>query len=82
MVSEDEKQHIIVRQNVLNRAVDILIDEQNRTKSEAKIPTETITNLATELEAWVFQSVSSIERELNPTTGKVQEKKEPAIEVD
>jgi len=49
------RQKMIVRQNALNRACDLLIAEQTIANNSAKIPIESIKTLTNELESFVFE---------------------------
>lgn len=71
------RQHMIVRQNALNRACDLLIAEQTIANNSARIPLASIKNLAQELEAFIWELDKPDNRKLDPKTGKVVEKIQP-----
>ncbi len=72
-VSDIERQKMIVRQSSLKMAVELLNNEQERGKSEAKIPIESIKNIAKELEEFVWEHCNEKKEDLikEPKTEEV-----------
>jgi len=67
------KQRMIVRQNVLNRACDLLIAEQTIAQNSARIPVNSIKDLTRELESFIWELNGEIDdRTINKTTGIVE----------
>ena len=67
MVTDEERQKLIVRQSSLKLAGDLLISEQERSKSEVSIPLESIKKLSKEIEGYVFEVIETpVQKELRP----------------
>jgi len=77
-MNEITRQQMIVRQNALNRACDLLIAEQTIAKNPATIPMESVKKLTKQLEDFVWELDEQDNRTLDKD-GKVVEKKKLVI---
>lgn len=64
------RQRMIVRQNCMNRAVDLLIAEIG----DKEIPISIIKELTNKLEEFVWEHDKNADTQLNPETGEVEKK--------
>ncbi len=55
MISDEERQRMIVRQSSLKLAVELLISEKEIDKSAVSIPVESIKKLSKQFEDYVFE---------------------------
>lgn len=73
-VNELDRQKMIIRQNALNRAVDLLNSEQERANSEITIPLESIFELTRKLEDFIWSACTT-----KTDVGKEAPKVEPEL---
>jgi hypothetical protein len=72
-MNDETRQKVIIRQSSMNRACDLLMNEQRTANNAAAIPVESIKKLTRELEAFVLELDVPDTRVINPTTGKVEQ---------
>lgn len=61
MVTELDRQKLMVRMNALNRAVELLNSEQERSHSEARIPDKLLFALAEDIEKFIWNAIPKSE---------------------